>query len=80
MESTGKNDKLSKRYSSGVVACRFLLALLWPLGNFVFWILDGAISYFVFLLYINQKLLMHFGRGHQTDRSESVLFSLFQRN
>jgi len=48
MESTGKSDKLSKSYSSGAVSCCFLLAPLWPLGNFIFWILAGAISYFVF--------------------------------
>ncbi len=44
-------SKKSSRYARWMVASCGLLALLWPLGNFVFWIMLGFISYFGFLYY-----------------------------
>ncbi len=49
MESSERNKKLVDLYSKWAIASCFLLALLWPLGNFVFWIMLGVISYFAFL-------------------------------
>lgn len=44
-------SKKSSRYLKWTIASCALLALLWPLGNFVFWIMLGFISYFGFLSY-----------------------------
>jgi tetratricopeptide (TPR) repeat protein len=46
-----EKTKLVKRYTRMAVAAVFLLALLWPLGNFFFWIFSGAASYFAFLAF-----------------------------
>jgi tetratricopeptide (TPR) repeat protein len=54
MDSTEQRRRLARRYSKWAIACCFLLALLWPLGNFVFWIMLGAISYFAFLSFYHQ--------------------------
>jgi tetratricopeptide (TPR) repeat protein len=52
MNSEGEEKtKLVKRYTRLAIAAGFLLALLWPLGNFFFWIFAGAVSYFVFLAF-----------------------------
>lgn len=47
-------SKKSSRYLRWTIASCGLLALLWPLGNFVFWIMLGFISYFGFLSYYHQ--------------------------
>lgn len=44
-------SKKSSRYLTWAIASCGLLALLWPLGNFVFWIMLGFITYFGFLSY-----------------------------
>jgi tetratricopeptide (TPR) repeat protein len=54
MNSTEQNEMLTRRYSKWAIACCFLLALLWPLGNFVFWIMLGFISYFGFLSFYHR--------------------------
>lgn len=38
-----------KRYTRLAIIFAFLLAFLWPLGGYFFWILGGAIAYFIFL-------------------------------
>lgn len=49
MDSVDQSKIRSSRYFKLAVASCFLLAALWPLGNFVFWIMIGVISYFAFL-------------------------------
>lgn len=51
MDSVEESKKRVNRYVKWVIACGFLLALLWPLGNFIFWIFAGAIVYFLFLIF-----------------------------
>jgi tetratricopeptide (TPR) repeat protein len=48
------NERLTRRYSKWAIACCFLLALLWPLGNFVLWIMLGVICYFGFLSFYHR--------------------------
>lgn len=43
--------KLVKRYSRLAIVSAFLLALLWPLDSFFFWIFSGATAYFAFLAF-----------------------------
>lgn len=43
--------KLVKRYTRLAIVSAFLLALLWPLNSFFFWIFSGATSYFAFLAF-----------------------------
>lgn len=43
--------KLVTRYTRLAVISAYLLACLWPLGSFFFWIFSGAIVYFVFLIF-----------------------------
>ncbi len=54
MDSPEQNKKLTNRYFKWAIACCFLLALLWPLGNFVFWTMLGVISYFAFLSFYHR--------------------------
>jgi len=49
--SDEEKTKLVKRYTRLVIASAFFLALLWPLGNFFFWIFFGATAYFAFLVF-----------------------------
>jgi tetratricopeptide (TPR) repeat protein len=48
------NERLTRRYSKWAIACCFLLALLWPLGNFVLCIMLGVICYFGFLSFYHR--------------------------
>lgn len=41
----------TKRYTRLAIVSAFLLAFLWPLGNFFFWICLGATAYFGFLAF-----------------------------
>lgn len=47
-------SKFAKRYQWFAIGSAYLLALLWPLGSYVVWVLLGAISYFVFLIFYYQ--------------------------
>jgi Tfp pilus assembly protein PilF len=51
MDSIEQNKRRVNRYVKWVIVCSFLLALLWPLGNFIFWIFAGAIAYLLFLIF-----------------------------
>lgn len=85
MESTERNKKLVDRYSKWAIASCFLLALLWPLGNFVFWIILGVISYFAFLsFYHRPKAAPVFERrntsyGRATQRTEVPVKAFFEK-
>jgi len=46
-----EKSKLVKRYTRLAIVSGFLLALLWPLGSFFFWIFFGATAYFLFLIF-----------------------------
>lgn len=46
-----RKSKLVKRYTRWAILSGFLLALLWPLGSFFFWVFFGATSYFIFLVF-----------------------------
>jgi len=48
---SAENSKLVNRYRRLAIAAILMLALLLPLGNFLFWILGGAATYFIFLVY-----------------------------
>ncbi|MFM9837100.1 MAG: tetratricopeptide repeat protein [Cyclobacteriaceae bacterium] len=68
MDSTEQRRRLARRYSKWAIACCFLLALLWPLGNFVFWIMLGLITYFFFLsFYYRPKAKPVFERKNSTS-------------
>lgn len=43
--------KLVKRYTRLAIMSAILLALLWPLDSFFFWIFSGATAYFAFLAF-----------------------------
>lgn len=49
MENEQQDLVKVKRYNWLAVIFSFLLALLWPVGGYFFWILGGAIIYFLFL-------------------------------
>ena len=49
-----KKSKLVKRYTRLAIVSGFLLAFLWPLGSFFFWIFFGATAYFIFLIFYYQ--------------------------
>ncbi len=49
MSSETAKDSRSKRYSRLALVSALMLAFLWPLGNFFFWIFAGATAYFIFL-------------------------------
>lgn len=49
MENEQQDPAKVKRYNRLAVIFSFLLALLWPIGSYFFWILGGAIAYFLFL-------------------------------
>ncbi|MCW5910615.1 MAG: tetratricopeptide repeat protein [Cyclobacteriaceae bacterium] len=49
MSQQNKAELLVKRYTRLALFSAFLLALLWPLGNFFIWIFLGATAYFFFL-------------------------------
>lgn len=51
MEESPNQEQLIKRLKRWCIVAVFLLALLWPLGSFVFWILSGTIAYLVFLIF-----------------------------
>lgn len=51
MEELRNHERLVKRLKQWCTVAVFLLALLWPLGIFVFWILSGTIAYLVFLIF-----------------------------
>ncbi len=51
MEESPNQERLIKRLKRWCIVAVFLLALLWPLGTFVFWILSGTIAYLVFLIF-----------------------------
>jgi tetratricopeptide (TPR) repeat protein len=85
MNSTEQKEKLARRYSKWAIACCFLLAIFWPLGNFVFWIMLGFISYFAFLsFYHRPKVAPVFERrntsfGRATQRTEAPAQAFFQK-
>ncbi len=49
MASESDPDLRSKRFTRLSLVSAFLLALLWPLGSFFFWIFLGSTAYFIFL-------------------------------
>ncbi len=51
MSTEGDDQLKSKRFARLAIIAAFLLALLWPLGSFVGWILGGATAYFIFLTF-----------------------------
>ena len=51
MEESPNQEQLIKRLKRWCIVAVFLLALLSPLGTFVFWILSGTIAYLVFLIF-----------------------------
>jgi tetratricopeptide (TPR) repeat protein len=51
MEESANRERLIKRLTRWCIVTAFLLALLWPLGSFVFWILSGTIAYLIFLIF-----------------------------
>lgn len=51
MEESPTHERLIKRLTRWCIVVVFLLALLWPLGSFVFWILSGTIAYLIFLIF-----------------------------
>lgn len=81
MNAEEQNQHLVKRYTKLAIVCCFLLALLWPLGSFICWILLGAISYFFFLtFYYNLQTkeepdLSH--PNHQTEDFPKGIQNLF---
>lgn len=51
MATDDERPKLVKRYTRLAIVAGFLLALLWPLNSFFFWIFFGATAYFAFLAF-----------------------------
>ncbi len=51
MATDDERPKLVKRYTRLAIVSGFLLALLWPLNSFFFWIFFGATAYFAFLAF-----------------------------
>ena len=51
MNNPVANPDKVKRYTRLAAVCGFLLALLWPIGGYFFWIFGGLISYFLFLVW-----------------------------
>jgi tetratricopeptide (TPR) repeat protein len=73
MKGSDQNKKSSRYLRWTIVSCA-LLALLWPLGNFVFWIMLGFISYFGFFAYYYQpKAKPIFGRSDATQQHQGKL-------
>ncbi len=83
MKGSDQSRKSSRYLKWTIVSC-VLLALLWPLGNFVFWIMLGFISYFAFLSYYYQpKATPVFQRPNSTsgklgDQEVNPLVFLFR--
>ena len=70
MKASDQSKKSSRYLRLTIVSCA-LLALLWPLGNFVFWIMLGFISYFGFFAYYYQpKAKPIFGRSDAAQRHQ----------
>ena len=70
MKASDQSKKSSRYLRRTIVSCA-LLALLWPLGNFVFWIMLGFISYFGFFAYYYQpKAKPIFGRSDATQQHQ----------
>lgn len=68
MESTEQNQKLSTYCKRIAIVSCFLLAMLWPIGSFVFWIMTGAITYFTFLsFYYQPKPNVTFKKSYATS-------------
>lgn len=51
MENPVADPAKVKRYTRLTIVCAFLLALLWPVGGYFFWIFGGFIAYFLFLIW-----------------------------
>lgn len=74
-----QNSKLVKRYERLAIAAILLLALLLPLGTYIFWVLGGAAAYFVFLVYFysphksESKYQSHteFSRTQQKEKQDN---------
>jgi tetratricopeptide (TPR) repeat protein len=70
MKASDQSRKSSSYVKWTIVSC-VLLALLWPLGNFVFWIMLGFISYFGFFAYYYQpKAKPIFGRSDSAQQHQ----------
>ena len=70
MKASDQSKKSSRYLRWTIVSCA-LLALLWPLGNFVFWIMLGFISYFGFFAYFYQaKTKPIFGRSDAAQQHQ----------
>lgn len=70
MKASDQSKKSSRYLRWTIVSCA-LLALLWPLGNFVFWIMLGFISYFGFFAYYYQpKAKPIFGRSDAAQQHQ----------
>ncbi len=68
MNPTEQSNIKSSRYFKWAVVSCFLLAMLWPLGSFVFWIMLGLITYFFFLsFYYRPKAEPVFERKNPTS-------------
>lgn len=63
-----------KRYTRLAIISAFLLALLWPIGGYFFWILGGCITYFLFLVWFYsprvKKRETEFRQTRQTNPSQ----------
>lgn len=85
MNSTEQSHRLTRRYSKWATASCYLLALLWPLGSFVFWVMLGVISYFAFLsFYHRPKAAPVFEKrntsyGRATQRTEVPAQAFFEK-
>lgn len=69
MNSEDQNPRLVKRYTRLAIVSAFLLALLWPLGGFFFWIFAGAAFSFGFLAFYYSPRTNRANTNFSYDRS-----------